>query len=183
MTFELALSLLKKYWQPLVIGLILIGIYAKGHHDGEVAQEATTAKVQAQFDKFVSDTAQLGKAAQEKADKQQAEDKQRKEDADRENQTTIAALNADIKRLRNRESSRGNILPPAAPTSRSPETACLDRSEFESAYRQLVTGLQAVGEDGDKAIVDLNTAKRWGSSQGAVKDSLPNGFPPHQPDR
>lgn len=161
---EIAWPLLKKYWQTLAIGLILILIYAKGHHDGEVAQEATTAKVQAQFDQFVSQTAELGKKAQAEAKAKDEENQRNKEKADNDYQTNLAALRADNQRLLDENSHLNYVsAPPISP--RNPQgLACYESAELERTLQQFTGATADLLAEGDEAALKLRTAQEWATS-------------------
>jgi len=116
--------------------------------------------VQSKFDGFVSTTKALGDAAKIAADKAIAEDKLKKEKADHENATTVANLRAANKRLRDANSSI-SFLPTASAGSINPQRYCFDRSKLELSLQQLDAGVQGIVEEGDVAVINLNTAKQW----------------------
>lgn len=111
---------------------------------------------------FVATVKAEGEAATKLAEATAAEDKRKKESSDHDYQTTIAGLNADIKRMRDaRASSR--IVPAAPAGSRSVDLACFDRADLERTLQQFdeaVTGLIA---EGDADAVGLNVARSWAS--------------------
>ena len=107
-----------------------------------------------------ADVKAKGEVAKAQAKAKEAEDKQKKEAADAENAKTVIALTADNERLRQQRATR-SYLPPASPGAGKPETACLNRADAERAIRDFVEGAGRLAEEGDRAIVDLNTDKRW----------------------
>ena len=118
--------------------------------------------VQAKYDGFVATTKAEGEAAKKLADAKAAEDKRKKESSDHEYETTIAGLNADIKRMRD-DRARSRFVPAAPAGSRNPGIACFDRAELERTLQQFdeaVTGLIA---EGDADAVGLNVARSWAS--------------------
>lgn len=118
------------------------------------------AATQARFDGFVGTVKAEGEAAKKLADATAAEDKRKKESSDHEYQTTIAGLNADVKRMRD-DRARSHYVPAAPAGSRSVDLACFDRAELERTLQQFdeaVTGLIA---EGDADAVGLNVARRW----------------------
>lgn len=111
---------------------------------------------------FVATVKAEGEAAKKLAEATVAEDKRKKESSDHDYQTTIAGLNADVKRMR--DARAGIRYVPAAPAgSRSVGLACFDRAELERTLQQFdeaVTGLIA---EGDADAVGLNVARSWAS--------------------
>ena len=109
---------------------------------------------------FVATTKAEGEAAKKLAEATAAEDKRKKESSDHEYQTTIAGLNADVKRMRDARARAGYV--PAAPAgSRSPELACFDRTELEQALRRFDEGVTGLIAEGDADAVGLNVARSW----------------------
>jgi hypothetical protein len=134
--------------------------------------------VQAEYDGFVATTKVEGEAAKKLADATAAEDKRKKESSDHEYQTTIARLDADIKRMRD-DRSRSRFVPAAPAGSRSIGLACFNRADLERTLQQFdeaVTGLIA---EGDADSVRLNVARSWaagirgGMSLGSPAKSQP----------
>ena len=116
--------------------------------------------VQAKYDGFVATVKAEGDAATKLAEATAAEDKRNKESSDHEYQTTIASLDADVKRLRD-DRARSSFVPAAPAGSRSVGLACFDRADLERTLQQFdeaVTGLIA---EGDADAVGLNVARSW----------------------
>ena len=128
------------------------GLYYKVHHDGyeQGASEVRTAWQAANT------------AAEKDARKKEADDKKRKEQIDADHDKAVAALNDTISKLRTESDKRRATFLPATPTaSASADTACFDRNAYLGAYGELVKGLRGLADEGSKAVVDLDTAKRW----------------------
>ena len=116
--------------------------------------------VQAEYDGFVATTKAQGEATKKLADAKAAEDKRNKESSDHEYQTTIARLDADVKRMRD-DRARSRFVPAAPAGSRSVGLACFNRADLERTLQQFdeaVTGLIA---EGDADAVGLNVARSW----------------------
>jgi hypothetical protein len=120
--------------------------------------------LQNHFDKFVAEVKAKGEAAQIASDAQKKSDQLKKEAADHENSNALATLAGTIGRLRIATDSRGSVLPPAPASSVSPAIACLDRAESERAFRDFLAEARGLTEEGDKATIDLNTAKLWATN-------------------
>lgn len=110
--------------------------------------------------KFEAATVALGQAAKQRADATIKADKLRKETADAENNRTLDSLRADIKRLRNARAHGGGLSAPATAPS-SPDRICFAPAKFSAALRDLDEGILGIVEDGSKAVIDLDTAKKW----------------------
>jgi hypothetical protein len=145
----------------LVIAAFVVGL-SSGAGGAWWVQGLRLDAVQAKYDGFVATTKAQGEAAKKLADATAAEDKRKKESSDHEYQTTIADLNADIKRMR--DARAGSRFVPAAPAgSRRVDLACFDRADLERTLQQFdeaVTGLIA---EGDADAVGLNVARFWAS--------------------
>ncbi len=116
--------------------------------------------VQAKYDGFVATIKAEGDAATKLAEATAAEDKRKKESSDHEYQTTIARLDADVKRMRD-DRARSRFVPAAPAGSRSVGLACFDRADLERTLQQFdeaVTGLIA---EGDADAVGLNVGRSW----------------------
>lgn len=116
--------------------------------------------VQADYDGFVATTEAQGEAAKKLADAKVAEDKRNKESSDHEYQTTIARLDADVKRMRD-DRARSSYLPAAPAGSRSPGVACFDRAELERTLQQFDNGISGLVAEGDADAIGLNVARAW----------------------
>ena len=116
--------------------------------------------VQAEYDGFVATTKAEGEAAKKLAEATAAEDKRKKESSDHDYQTTIAGLNADVKRMRDARASIRYV--PAAPAgSRSVGLACFDRAELERTLQQFDEAITGLVAEGDADAVGLNVARSW----------------------
>ena len=143
-------------------------IWLHGCHYGSEGEKENTHKVQTAFNKFVSKTEELGKAAEVKAKQIEAADKLRKEKADAENFRTITELRDSVARLRRARSS-GGYLAPASATAKSPDTITFDRAELERAIRQTDERIQELISEGDEARINLDTAIRWAAENFPAK--------------
>jgi hypothetical protein len=109
---------------------------------------------------FVQATKAQGEAADAARIKIDKDNQAKKAKADAENKATVAALRADVKRLRDSRPSGGQI--PAAPQGSSrPDLACFDRAEYQRAWGEFVKGIRELFDEGSESTVNLNTAKEW----------------------
>lgn len=144
-------------WAALGAALVIAGL--------GVAVKVQTARLQAcQADHaaFVATVEANGKAAEERAKKQEQDDRKRKVDADAENAKTrrdMAGVYDAYKRLR--DSSASRFLSGSASSSGGPARACLDADAANRALSNFEAGVAGLLEEGDRAIVDMNTARRW----------------------
>jgi hypothetical protein len=116
--------------------------------------------VQAEYNGFVATTKAEGEAAKKLADATAAEDKRKKESSDNEYKTTIARLDADVKRLRDARAGIG-FVPSSPAGSRRADLACFDRADLERTIRDFDTALQGLVDQGSADAVGLNVARRW----------------------
>ena len=129
--------------------------------------------LQAKYDGFVATTKAEGEAAKKLADAKAAEDKRKKESSDHEYEIRIAALTADVGRLRDAR-ARSSYVPAAPAGSRSPGLACFDRADLESALRRLDAGVSGLIAEGDADAVGLNVARSWA---GGIRPDTSRGSP------
>jgi len=153
---------------PMLIMGILLALSLAGNallSKLYVGAKQDVARVQQAYDSFKAQVKVEGEAAQKKADAEIAAHKVAKEKADAENvkaKSDLAGLYAAYRSLRDQRSrAGGSILPAAAPGAASPESITFNRSGLDSALSGFDAGVTGLLEQGDKAIVDLNTAKAW----------------------
>ena len=147
-------------WHVVAVVALVLGLVGWGVKNG-MERDAVTVE----YADFRRDVAQAAQAAAESALKQTIEDEERREKVDAEHARKVAALDATTRRLRDarRDSS---FVPPAAANAPSPSNATFDRAKLERAIQQLDDGVQGLIAEGDRAIVDLDTAKKWGLENG-----------------
>jgi hypothetical protein len=142
-------------WGAIAAGVLILLLSI-----GLKVQTDRLRAVTAEYGQFKGGVEALGLAAEHEKAAKEKSDKEKKEKADAEHTQTIAALNADIKRLRV-ERARRSFVPGAATSAGRPGIACFDATELESAIRGLDQEVRGLVDQGSAAIVDLNTAKRW----------------------
>ena len=116
--------------------------------------------VKTEYATFKAEVKATGEAAQKVADAQKAADKAKKENTDAKHKKTVADLADTVKRLHD-ERANTDIVPPAAPGSRSPEVAAFDRTQLNGALSSFVEGAANLVTEGSQAVIDLNAAKEW----------------------
>lgn len=128
-----------------------------------IAVKVQTSRLDAvkqEYATFKAEVKAAGEAAQKLADARTAADKLNKEKTDAKHKKAVADLAATVKRLHD-ERANSNLLPAAAPGSRSPEIAAFDRTQLERALSGFVEGTANLITEGSQAVIDLNAAKEW----------------------
>jgi hypothetical protein len=157
------------FLSPLLIASIAaavviggLGIALKVQSARLESEKAEHAATTAKFEAFKMDTKRIGLEAQKKADDQKSKDVADKERVDAEHRKTVAALAADITKLRHdRDSARSRFLSASPSGSSRTDLACFDRAEYQRAYGSLVTGVRGLADEGTEGTVGLDAAKRW----------------------
>lgn len=163
-------------WKLLGAALVVLGIFGYGAHWQGARDDAKIAAKQAELDTFKATVAAQGKAAQLAADNQKAADLAEKEKADAAHQTAVAALNADIARLR-LDSSAGRTVPTAPADSRNPQLACFDRALLGDAVDGFIGDVSRQVASGAAATLDLDNARAWAKNIGTPPASATGGTP------
>ena len=125
-------------------------------------QTSRLEAVKAEYAGFVAQVKAAGDAQNAKAAAEDKANKERKEKADAENKrlrSDLAGLYDAYKRLRDSPSRR--TFSEAGGTAASPARACLDAAAANRALQAFDAGVAGLLEEGDRAIVDVNTARRW----------------------
>lgn len=151
-------------WAVLAAALIAAAAFGavKMHQHDQKAYD----ELAGQYATFKAEVAAAGQAQEKRAAAIAAHDGLLKEEANEENRTALAAMRADVKRLRReRDSARSSILPAAPAGTGRPDLACFDRGALESALRALVADVRGFVDEGAEAVVDLNSAKLWASGR------------------
>jgi hypothetical protein len=113
------------------------------------------------FEGFKLQTKAIGEAADIANRKKEWQDVKRKEKTDADHKRDVTNLNARIKRMRDDASTRSSLVPKASPASRSPQTACFDRSKLDSALRGFTQGVEGIVAEGERTAVEINLARAW----------------------
>lgn len=150
------LNLLFSKWSWIALGFMVISLFAGCEH-----KRAEHWKEKHQS--FVAHVKAIGEDQERATKRKIREDQLAKEKANEENRRSVATLNATISRMR-AERARTGILPPIPPGSPSPESAAFNRVELERTLREFTESAAGLAEEGDRAIVDLNSAKKWALS-------------------
>ena len=145
---------------PMVYAALAAGIAILGLTIALKVQTARLDAEKAEHKAFVEHTRAIGVAQEARAKRIAEQDKTRKEKADAENTITRARLDDALRKLRDNRPG-GSFVPPAPAGAGRPDLACYDRAEFVGAVGKFVEGLRGLADEGSKAAVDLNTAKKW----------------------
>lgn len=126
------------------------------------------ARLESEYGQFKATVAAMGEKAKKEAAEKEAADRKRKDDADAENakvRRDLAGVYDAYRRLRDSRSTGGGILPSAPAGAPSAATAAFDRGRLDSALSAFDRGVTGLLEEGDRAIADLDTARRWAQSR------------------
>jgi hypothetical protein len=149
---------------PMLLLWIALGAFAAGVMSGGGAawtvQGWRLDAVQSKFDGFVATAKAQGEAAITLKAAQEKKDKLNKEQTDAETKRALTTLRADIKRMRDAR-ARSGFVPAAASSASSPDRACFDRAQLESAVRVLDSEVSGLIEQGSEAVTKLDFAKAW----------------------
>jgi hypothetical protein len=141
-------------WGAIAAGAVILALSGAVY-----VQTVRLNATKAEFATFRGGVEALGRKAQADKIAKEAADKSRKETADAEHSAALAALSSTVAKLRARPGS--GRLPPAPVCPGDPAGADRYRSESERAYRDLVAGLREEADRSSKAVIGLNSAKRW----------------------
>ena len=145
------------------LGGIALAAFGAGGWGAWTVQGWRMEAVQSRLDVFVANVTVAGVQAEAKVKETVLMDKRRKEKTDALHTNTIAALAADVIRLRDeRDRARSDLLPALAPDAKRPGVIAFDRAELERAVSDFVAGAGDLVEEGDRHRVDLDAAKIWG---------------------
>lgn len=154
----------------LVYLAIIAGIFGAGVYVEHGRMQKKLDKVTADFNQFKGGVAALGREAAARNAKTALNDIKRKERADEENARRTAALAAAVAKLRaDADRTRGGFVSALAAAARRADKAEEFGAKFERAYRELVQEIRAVGDDGDKAVTDLDSAKEWAAHDAGLR--------------
>jgi hypothetical protein len=106
----------------------------------------------------------VGEAQEKRTQETIARNQKAKESADAQVKRLTAANKSLADSLLNARSSSG-YLPRPAPGSASPDRACFDRAELESAIAQLDAGLSGIAGKGDEARIAIDGLRDWAKAQ------------------
>lgn len=139
----------------IILGILgaLGGLYGTIHHSGV---KEGRAEVQKSWDA-------TNELARKRAIAKDEENRIAKEKADAQNAKSrrdLDGLYAAYRSLRD-QPRHGSLLPAAPSGAASPATATFDRASLDRALSGFDKGVTGLLSEGDAAIVDLNTAKRW----------------------
>lgn len=145
---------------PAFVLYIALAAFVAGGAAAWTAQGWRLGAIQSELDGFVDTVKAKGEAAQMLKLAQEKQDKFNKERTDAEVKDNLDRLRADNKRLRDVRAGSRFVPSTASPTS-SPDRACFDRTQLESAIRILDSEVSGLVDQGSEAVVNLNAAKDW----------------------
>jgi len=143
------------YWKQIAVAVfiaLLVGYGQTMRVQRDIARN--------EYSDFRREVAISAQAAAENALKKTIADEKRKEEADANNLRLRSDLAVLTKRLRDARAN-SNFVPAAPAGSDSPARATFDREALERAIRAFDSEVQGLIDEGSRAVVDLDTAKRW----------------------
>jgi len=143
-----------------LIGAVVVGMLTLGL----VIQTKRLESEKAEHAAFIAAVRVEGEVAQRVAKATHDRNLKRKEVADRENLSNRTRI-ADLSRRLRDERTRGSYLPAAAPGAVRPDRIAFDRAKLDGALRQLDEVVSGLIEEGDRARIDLDTARGWAKGQ------------------
>lgn len=142
-------------WKLVVIGTIIFALGAYGQ-----TMRIQRDMARNEYSDFRREVALAAQKAAEQALQKTIADEKKKEEADADNLRLRNDLAVLTKRLRDARAN-SQFLPAAPADSGSPASACFSRPDLERALQRLDAGVSDLLAEGDRAVVDLETAKAW----------------------
>ncbi len=143
-------------WIAIGAVILLLGIGLK-------IQTARLDSVKKEYAAFQAQVKAVGDAQEAATKLKDAENQTRMEKANAQNlraKRDLAGVYDAYRKLRESRASSGDV--PSAPTfAPSADRTTFDSQELVGAIRVLEAGVLGIIQQGDQAIVDLNTAKEW----------------------
>ena len=143
-----------------IAGVAFLAGVAAGGGTAWTVQGWRLDAVQSKFDGFVATVKAQGEAAEEAKRKQVKIDKLNKEQTDAQIKRDLDRLRADNQRLRD-ERAASRFVPATASPAGSPDRACFDRPQLESAIQLFDSEIQGIVEQGSEAVIKLDAVKVW----------------------
>lgn len=142
-------------WKVVAVGLLVAILAAYG-----VTMRTQRDIARAEYSDYRRDVAVAAQAAAEQALKKTIADEKRKEEADEENMRLQRSLADATRKLRDARAA-SSFVPATASCPSRPESACFQRADLERALRELDQEVQRLVDEGSRAVVELDTVKRW----------------------
>lgn len=143
----------------LLVTCVGIGAYEMHKHD-----TVKYDKLLLVHTTFVAQTKAAGDAQNKQTDATIKANQILKEQSDADYKKQHTADINTILRLRHDADSRGSFVPPSTATSNRPDLACFDRASLERALGAFIGDIRGLSDEGTKATIDLNLAKKWAAS-------------------
>lgn len=147
-----------------IAGAIVVAAGAAGASGAWTVQGWRLDAAKAKFATFQAQVKALGDVAVAEAKATELADIERKWRIDNENSKLRIDVAALANRLRDARAS-GGILPAPAPGAASPDRIAFDRPNLERTLQQLDAGVSAIVAEGDAAVTDLDSARKWAADR------------------
>jgi hypothetical protein len=148
-------------WILLAAGGALVGAFLYGLSVGHDRLEAYEMKVAA-----------AGAAQEQRAQERVRHGKIIKEKTDAQNDRDLSALSTRIAALVKQLSvdPGGSLLPAPGSGAEGAQSITFDRAELDRTLRVFTAGTATLVGEGEKAVIDLDAAKRWNAERERVTE-------------
>jgi hypothetical protein len=148
------LDLVPWYYRALALAALALALFGYGYLEGFLHEEHKAAE-------FAAQVKAEGDAQNARTNAAILKGKQDKERSDAEHKVAVAGFVDRIARLRHMADAGGGFVPAAPAGSSRPDLICIDRAEYIRADGEFTAEARGLADEGSKATIDLDAAKKW----------------------